>query len=186
MIGVAAGLQAAFLLARGRADGLQLVTDDEQAARRSFWAIAVCLPIVLGMRLTSLASDSPGVGLLHLVLRDFIAFAVSWLLYAVLSHRIAESLGCGQRWPRFIVAWNWCNVVENLMILLGGLPGFLGAPPIIDQSAQLVALGWALWVEWYATRTALGVTVLMAIWMVLLDESVGVITTGIAQILGGG
>jgi hypothetical protein len=186
MTGVTAGLQAALLLARGRADGLLLVTDDKQQAARSFWAMAVCLPIIVAMRMMSLTPDSPGVPMTRLLSRDFVVFAVSWLLYALMSHRIAGTLGRGDRWPRFIAAWNWCNVVENLLLVLGGLPGFLGAPPIIDQAAQLFALGWALWVEWYVTRTALGVSILAAAWMVLLDESVGVIASGLAQLLGSG
>src|SRR6185437_1255022 len=41
---VAIGLSAALRLARGRADGVALVGDDEGATAGSFWAIAFCLP----------------------------------------------------------------------------------------------------------------------------------------------
>jgi hypothetical protein len=186
MTGLTAGLQAALLLARGRADGLLLVPNERSVAARSFWAMAVCLPIIVAMRLMSMIPDSPGVPLPHLLARDFVVFAVSWLLYTLLSHRIAGALDRGDRWPRFIAAWNWCNVIENFLLVVGSLPGFLGAPPVIDQAAQLVALGWAVWVEWYVTRSALGVSILVAAWMVLLDESIGVIASGVAQALGGG
>lgn len=190
MIGIAGslttGLHAALLLARGRADGIRLVADDTHAAGRSFWAMAACMPIVVAMRLLAMVPPSLGVGLPRLVLRDLLVFAVSWLLYALLSHRVANTMGRGERWPRFIAAWNWCNVIENLLLVVGSLPGWFGAPSVIDQAAQLFALGWALWIEWYATRTALGVSILMAVWLVLLDESVGLVATGLGQVMGGG
>ena len=52
--------------------------------------------------------------------------------------------------------WNWCNVVQYLLLVLAGLPLLLGAPDWIDQTAGLVALGWALWLEWFAARVAAG------------------------------
>ena len=48
---VASGMQAALLLARGRADGLRYVEDDMAGAARSFWAMAICLPAFVCLRL---------------------------------------------------------------------------------------------------------------------------------------
>ncbi len=180
------GLQAAWLLACGRAEGFRLVAVDNQPVGRSFWAMAACVPIIVATRLMDLTPASPDVSLLRLGARDLIVFAVAWLGYAVVSHRVAGVLGRGERWPRFIAAWNWCNVAENLLIVVGAVPGLLGAPPILDQAAQLFALGWAFWIEWYVTRTALGTTMLMAAWLVMLDESIGLMVSGLAQLLGGG
>lgn len=181
-----AGLHAAWLLARGRAEGFGLVGAEAHPVGRSFWAMAACAPIVVATRLMDLAPASPLVPLPRLVARDLVVFAVAWLAYALLSHRIAGTLGKGAQWPRFIAAWNWCNVVENLLIVLGAVPGLLGAPPVLDQAAQLFALGWALWIEWYVTRTALGTSIAMAAWLVLLDELIGLMASGLAQALGGG
>jgi len=183
---VTAGLYAALLLARGRIEGLSLVAADAHAAGRSFWALVPCLSIVVGMRLLAVAPAAPGLSLAHALARDVLVFAVSWFAYALLSHRVARALGIPQRWPRFIAAWNWCNVLENLLVLLGALPGVLGAPTIIDQACQLFALGWALWIEWYATRTALGVAALVAVWLVMVDETIGLMANGLAQALGSG
>jgi hypothetical protein len=181
-----AGLYAAFMLARGRADGLRLVAADTNATGRSFWAIAACVPIVVGMRVLAIAPPNPGLPMWRLLARDLVTFLVAWLLYALLTHRVANALGRGDRWPRFLAAWNWCNVAENLIILLGAVPGVLGAPAVLDQASELFALGWALWIEWYVTRTGLGVSVLMAVWLVLVDQAVGLITNGLGQMLTGG
>ncbi len=94
-------------------------------------------------------------------------YVVGWLAFALLSFHLAPMFGCGPRWPRFIAAWNWCNVIENLLLVVGGIPGLLGAPTIIDEAAQIVAIGWALWIEWFATRQALGTTSLVAVLLVV-------------------
>jgi hypothetical protein len=183
---VATGLHAAFLLARGRPEGLGLVSDDVHAAGRSFWAMAVCVPIVVALRVLSISPPNPHLPFAHLLASDLLVLAVSWIVYTLFSHRLATALGAQDRWPRFIAAWNWCNVLENLLILLGALPGVLGAPGIISQAAQLFALGWALWIEWYVTRSALRVSILMAVCMVLLDEAFGLVASGVSQAMGGG
>ena len=57
--------------------------------------------------------------------------------------------------------------------MLGGVPGLLGAHPVLDQVAELVAVGWALWLEWYATRLALNAGPLLATYIVLVDQVIG-------------
>ena len=44
-------------------------------------------------------------------------------------------------------------------------------------------IGWALWLEWYATRLAFGVGPLNAVGLVLLDQSIGIMLAGIAMTL---
>ena len=48
---VANGVQGALLLARGRVDGLRYVEADMAGAARSFWAMAICLPAFVCLRL---------------------------------------------------------------------------------------------------------------------------------------
>ena len=86
-----------------------------------------------------------------------IVFVLGWLVFVEVTYRLAPVLGRAERWGRFIAVWNWCNVVEGVIVVVGGVPGLLGAPPIIDQACELITIGWALWVEWYATRLAFGV-----------------------------
>jgi len=95
--------------------------------------------------------------------------------------RCCRALGRAAYWPRFIAAWNWCNVVQYLLLVLAGIPVLLGAPAWIDQTAGLVALGWALWIEWFAVRVALDVSGVAAFGMVALDIGIGLVlsaTTG--------
>ena len=146
------GLAGAARLARGRADGAVLVPGDRRTAARSFWAIAFCLPSVLCRLLMAWAGTGfptdPG----HQIGRELITFVLGWLLSSRRRHAIAPLLGrarhgrvslrCGTGamwWRACCRRWWHC-------------PTLLGAPPVIGQAARLITIGWALWLEWYATR----------------------------------
>jgi hypothetical protein len=177
---VASGLYAALLLARGRADGVVLVPGDRSSTARSFWAIAFCIPSVICRLLTSWAETGVPSDAAHSLARELIVFVLGWLLFVEATYRLAPLFDRAERWGRFIAVWNWCNVVEGLLLVLGGLPGLLGAPSIVGEATELVTIGWAIWLEWYATRLAFGVSALTAIWLVLLDQSIGIMLAIVA------
>jgi hypothetical protein len=180
---VTSGLSAALRLARGRADGIVMVPGDRATIARSFWSIAFCLPAVLCRLLMSWSDTGIPSDAVHLAGRELIVFVLGWLVFVEVTHRLAPVLGRAQRWGRFIALWNWCNVIENMLVLVGGLPGLFGAPEVIDEACQLIAIGWALWLEWYATRLALGVGPLIATFLVLLDSSIGILLLSVAEAL---
>ncbi|MGE0416813.1 MAG: hypothetical protein AB7O80_08400 [Acetobacteraceae bacterium] len=183
---VANGLHAAFLLARGRAAGLLFVSPDLAGAARSFWAIPVALPPIIVLRVMAWVETGVPAQAGHILLRDLLVYIVSWLFFALISRRMAESLGRGELWPRFISIWNWCNVVGNIMVMAGAIPGFVGAPALVDQVAQLVVMGWALWLEWYAIRLSLAIGPLLAIYFVVLDQVIGLGFAMTGMSFGGG
>jgi hypothetical protein len=181
---VNSGLLGALLLARGRARGVSLVESDMRGATRSFWALAVCLPTVVCLRLMDWAGTGLPAYATYMLGRDLLVFVAGWLLYAVITYHLTATFGRAQRWPHFIAAWNWCNVIENLLVMFGSVPALLGAPHFADQVSQVVTLGWALWLEWYATRLTLGVGPLLAASLVLLDQVLGLLLAGLGVSLG--
>lgn len=181
---VSAGIHGALLLARGRADGIQFVDTDRTAAIRSFWAIPLCLPAVVCMKLLDwLASGIPSNAPLALG-RYLLLFLVGWLLFVWVSHHIASMLNKQSQWPRFIAVWAYCSIIENTLVAIGGLPGALGAPSIVDQAAQLVTVGWAFWLEWYGIRLSLQVGPLTAAVLLAVDFAIGVIMMSFGALSG--
>lgn len=177
---VTSGLCAAMRLAGGRADGVVLVPGDRETIIRSFWSIALCLPgLICRLLISWQGSDIPA-DVAHLIGREVVVFALGWLIFVEVTHRLAPIIGQAERWGRFIAVWNWCNVVEGLLVVVGAVPGALGAPAIVDQGCELITIGWALWLEWYATRLAFGVTPLAAVSLVLLDQSIGILLASLA------
>jgi len=177
---IASGMHAALLLARGRAEGLRYVDTDLAGAARSFWAIVVALPAFICLRLLS---GSPGAVPAHDFALDLLSYVIGWLGFALLSRPVVEAMGCMPRWSRFIVLWNWCNVVQYLLLVVAAVPGLLGAPAVMQQAASLIAIGWALWLEWFAIKLALGVATLPALGLVGLDLSIGLALTALGQAL---
>jgi hypothetical protein len=177
---VSAGLHGALLLARGRADGLLLVATDAQGARRSFIAAAICLPAFVCLRLLGWVQDHAPPHAEHAFALDLLGYAIGWAGFALISLPIARLLGRAHRWPLFVSAWNWCNVVQYLLLVAAGIPALLGAPGVVDQTAQLIALGWALWLEYYATRLALDVSRVAAIGLVVLDIAIGLFLSALS------
>lgn len=173
-----------MLLARGRPDGVQLVENDRTTVVRSFWAIPLSLPAVVCLKLldwlaTGIPADPP------LVLgRYLLLFLVGWLLFVWLSHHITEALNRQAQWPRFIAVWAYCSIIENTLVAIGGLPGALGAPSIVDEACQLVTIGWALWLEWYAIRLSLQVGAFTAAVLLVIDFSIGVVLTAFGAMAG--
>jgi hypothetical protein len=116
----------------------------------------------------------------HEVARELVIFVLGWLIFVEVSYWLARWLGLSQRWRRFIAVWNWCNVIEGVLVIVGGIPGLTGAPATIDEACQLITLGWALWLEWYATRLTLGIDGFTAFGLVVLDQAIGIVLDSFA------
>jgi hypothetical protein len=177
---VSSGLQGALLLARGRADGLRYVEDDMAGAARSFWAAAICLPAFICLRLLAWTSEGLPPHAAHEFALDLLTYGIGWCGFAVLSRRLVGAMGLAARWPRCIALWNWCNVVQYLLLVVFSIPGLLGAPALLDQAAQLFGLGWALWLEWFAFRLTLGIGIIPAIGLVAVDVAIGVLLAAVS------
>lgn len=182
---VGGGLATALLLARGRPDALVRLLapqhDPQAVAARSFVALLLCLPAFLLLDLWDGgdALDAPGLA------ADLMGFLVGWVGFAVLSWEIAGRLGRGAMWWRFIAAWNWSNVAQHALLLAAGLLAQIGAPDWLAQVAWVFAAGWALWIEWYATRLTLELSGTAAAGLVAIDVLVGLLASAAANTLTG-
>ncbi|MEJ0016859.1 MAG: hypothetical protein WDN25_09860 [Acetobacteraceae bacterium] len=183
---MASGLYAALLLARGRPEGLRLIDGGATATARSFWAMALCLPAFICLRLLAWAGGGMPPMPAGVVAMDLLTYGVGWCGFAVLSHHLVGAMGLGERWPRCVTLWNWCNVVQYWLLVVFSIPGLLGAPPLVDQAAQLFAGGWALWLEWFAFRLTLGVGVVAAIGLVVLDQAISVVLAAVGSMFVSG
>jgi len=112
---------------------------------------------------------------------DLLSYVIGWIGFALLSRPVVEAMGAAPHWPRFIVVWNWCNVVQYLLLVVASVPGLLGAPGLVQQAVSLVAIGWALWLEWFAIKLALEVSTPAALGLVGLDLSIGLALTALGQ-----
>ncbi|MBR0651156.1 hypothetical protein GXW78_15900 [Roseomonas terrae] len=153
-----------------------------QDARASFIAAALCLPIFLLLRAGAGSAADPG----RALAADLIAFVCSWAGFALASIPIAEAMGRRALWPRFIAAWNWVNLVQYSVMALLSLPDLLGLTGIIAGAMALSGLGYALWLQWFTTRVALGLPGPKAVAFVALDLGLSVFLSGLAATMAAG
>ncbi|MBO1075369.1 hypothetical protein [Roseomonas marmotae] len=176
-----AGLRGALMLARGRAEGIMLMPLSAAGAGRSFWAAVFCLPIFLLLRvvLSDVPLSSRG------LLAELCGFTVGWAGYALASLPMALAAGRGALWPRFLAAWNWASFVQYGVILLLALLAGLGLPGWLVQGMELAGLGYALWLQWFATALALQISGARAAGFVLLDLVLGMVMSGFVSDIAG-
>ncbi|MEY3731992.1 MAG: hypothetical protein RLZZ57_2748 [Pseudomonadota bacterium] len=164
------------MLARGRVAGLAAFENTMPVAAYSFRAAAICLPIFMFFK----DQASPPEDLALSLLVDLLLFVASWAGFALASLFLARALGVGDAWPRFIAAWNWAAVVQYLALAGLSLPGLLLGHGALLDFGGLLALFYALWMEWFVARHALRLTALGAAGFVVIDLGLAVFLGGFA------
>ncbi len=177
----ALGLRGALRIAGGNSDGLALLPTRPDAVWRSCAAALICWPAYMALRLMVHAEATPDLDVGTLIAIETCAFVIAWFGFALASAPIANALGAGPLWPRFLAAWNWTNVVQYLFVLAGEMPGWLGLPRGIAVFAAVIALVGAISVEWQAARLALGLRGGQAALVVLADIALSLLVRGVAD-----
>lgn len=161
-------------------DGIDAYEPTMEDARVSFLAALVCLPVFLllrwGFPAPGLAEADP----LRALVADLLAYVCSWAGFAIASLAMAEAMGRRAIWPRFIAAWNWTNVVHYLVLGVLTLPAAAGLKVFPADALGLFGMGYAIWLQWFTARLALGVNGLRATAFVVLDIGIALFLSGLA------
>ena len=160
-------------LARGRAAGMYFFDGSPTETMRSFWAAAICWPMFFILGLITGVGEGPGVWLVEAV-----GFVIGWCGFALASQYMAKMAGKEAKWTTFMAAWNWSNIPQYAALVLLSAPGVL-LPTGVMQGLAIIAVGYALWLEWFVTREALGIPGASAVMFVLLDVAIGLFVQGI-------
>ncbi|WP_338662817.1 hypothetical protein VQH23_22070 [Pararoseomonas sp. SCSIO 73927] len=166
---IAAGLRAAFLLAQGKEDGLRFTLLSMEGAARSFWAAAICLVPFLAIRaIGEEGFPSEGLGV------ELVGYLLGWVAFPLASAALVDASGRGPLWPLFVAAWNWSNLAQYAALMAAVLFGRL-LPGGLGGMLSLLAIGYALWMEWFVTKSALRISGARAGMFVLLDLAIGIL-----------
>lgn len=180
------GLASAWLFARGRAEGLALIPPGMDSARHSFLAALICLPLFVVLRFIAwLVQGAPPAGIGMALAGELVGYVLGWVGFAIASKLLADQAQRGGNWPQFIAAWNWSNIVQYLLLVVLLIPSALGLPSWLGNALGLVAVGYAMWLEWFVTRTALGVQSATAVMFVVLDLALGLFIGGVTGRISG-
>lgn len=174
-------LYGAYRLARLDPSGMTWFDNTQ----RGFWAsfaaagwVAPMYAIILLFR-PGMSADSVT---LRFVLIKGVAYAVGWLAFPVMMITMTRVMGRWERFVPFIVAYNWCAVLQNALyagVVVLGTVGLL--PGKTATFLSLLTLGLVLGYSWFVARTALGVPMAAAAGVVAIDFFLGLLITSVAD-----
>lgn len=172
---LADNLSGAWAVMRGRPEGLARLDVSLEGFWRSFGAILLVAPFALvtllsQRRLAAAAGGDPGVPASGIGGAEAVGLVADWLIFPLAFALLARPLCLGTRYVPFIVARNWAAVLISAMVaivhalhLVGLLPS--PAAPFILLVAVVVALRFS----YLIARTALDVTMQVALPVVMFD-----------------
>ena len=178
-------LTGAFRLARGDPSGVSCFVASLDGFWRSYRAAVICYPmflLLLDYRLTPAQAAASETW--RIVTVETIGYVVAWSAYPLLALPLARWIDREDRFLRFMVAYNWCQVPQTVLFLFVAL--MAGGEPrvaVIAQLAELTAAVTVLAYEWYVARLTLAVGNSRAVLFVLLDILLGSILSRVTDAL---
>jgi len=194
-------LHGAWRLALLDTRGLSEFDGSRSGGLRSFWAIALVVP--LDIAITAIDELGPSAEMLppHSAVFQLLGSILAWPLLLLVIYGLARWYGRAERYWLFVATYNWTQVplalAVMLMVALFTVAGSLvdlsnveaasGAPALLAYTAVLV--GGALWVavhayELYVAWLSLDAGIALPIIVVLLDIVSGVALDKISIWLG--
>lgn len=175
-------LYGAYRLARFDAGGLASFDISIGGFWRSFFAAVLVLPLYLAtldVRFAGEGFETPWPRFLAI---QMIGYVIGWIAYPLVMTTVARALDRERHYLRYIVAYNWTSVWQNLiylplaMLSLGGAVAE-GPAAFLTLGALVVVLVYA----WFVARTALDVPAPVAAALVALDIGLSLIITAVTD-----
>jgi hypothetical protein len=179
---VAEGLYGATRLAKGDAHGIHFFGDTPEAFWKSFWAAIVALPayvLLIAIDLSSVPVSSSGV---RVLLIEAVAYVAAWTAFPLAMHYVAEFIDRGERYIRFIAAWNWASVLQVTLYLF--VNAFLATdmlPRGLVVFLSLATYGAIFVYQWWVARVGLDLGRGGAIGIVAMDFTISLILNAIVR-----
>jgi hypothetical protein len=168
-------------IARGRPDGIACFGATPRAFLSSLTPL-LALPLVSAV--LALFSDGP-----RRALTGFGMALCALLAPAVLSFELARLWKRSDEWLRFATAFNWCEWILPLLVVLTSVPLRLvigaGLDETIASDIWVACLGsYGLWMQWFLTGRALALPAGRALLFVIL-VNLGTVIVVVAPVLLG-
>ncbi len=175
-------LYGTLRLARGDTGGMAFFNATEEGFWRSFTAAILIAPLFIMLLTVRYHVNETSVPVLRFTAVETIAYVVSWVAFPLLLFHLTDILGIGERYIRYIVAYNWASVIQNLLYL----PFALLVEAHLVQGVGstfvgLILLGLVLLYTWFVTRTALEISNLLAAGLVTVDLALSIFINTITQ-----
>ena len=121
-------------------------------------------------------------------LPDMLGLAVGFLGQLVLSYEVARRWDRANDWFRFATAFCWCQwagplALAALLLIMAFLMAAGVPTEITAASGMLMLFGYGLWLHWFLARTALRLSPLRALVLVLIVNAGTSVLVFVPQLL---
>lgn len=175
-------LYGVYRLARLDVGGMDYFRNTPGAFWRSFKVALIIAPFYAGLLAMRYAMGEVATPPLRFIAIESIAYAIAWLAFPVIIDPLCRAMGKGDKYIRFIVAYNWAGLLQNMLYLplamlsvSGALPqgsgGFLG----------LIVLLVIMTYTWFIARTALEISSGHAVGIVAIDFTLSLLINGYTE-----
>ncbi len=150
---------------------------------RSFTAALVVAPpfaLILALRFDPQSTTVESYWLV-----ESVTYALGWAVFPIVMVPVCWALSLGGHYITYIIVYNWSAVVQVgaiLPVVIVDAAGML--PAMVSTLLGLLVTGALLFYQWFIARTALQAAPLLAMIVVALDLSLGlVVTLGVERLL---
>lgn len=163
----------AWRLGRFDATGLAAFANSTDAAWRSFFAAILVAPLWVLVSLLQFAVSTDGasdVSLGRYATVEAISYVIGWTAFPVIMAGVCDSIGRRDAYLRFVAAYNWSMLIQNVVYLPVVLAGQAGLIP--GEGAlflMVVTLLWALAFEAFVIKESLQIPMAWAIALTVGD-----------------
>ena len=175
-------LMGALRLARFDAAGLDYFNASVSGFWRSFFAAAIIAPFFVALLIARIADEGADLPVARYLILEATAYVIAWVAFPLVMVYLVRIMGFEARYFRYIVAYNWCGVVQNAVYLPIAIFGYMGAINAdIANTLALTTLVWILAFTWFVTRNALDAPPGVAAGIVGLDFLLGLVIDAVAN-----
>ena len=170
---VGMSIRGAVRLLFGDAGGIEAFDDSVERFWRSFWAAAYAAPLAVVL-IFALQVGAPPKSWGRYFVVNGIIYVMAWFLWPLIMVSVARWLGRGERYFRYIQAYNWAQLVGlgvKLGVLVMAQAMFQGrGAALLLFFVTIVMLVYS----WFVARTALEVSGRIAAGLVAFDITIAV------------
>ena len=153
---ITVALYGATRLAKGDPHGIDFFEDSIEAFWKSFWAAVVVAPAYVLLVAIGLSETHVTSGWLRIVLIEVVGYVAAWAAFPLAMHYVSEMIDREEQYIRYIVAFNWCVVLQVTLLL------FVTAVLALDLAPRGVAIAISLATyaaiftyQWYVAKVGL-------------------------------
>jgi hypothetical protein len=178
----ARALYGAYRLASLDSTGMDYFRNTRGAFWRSFNAALIIAPFYAGLLFMRYTMGEISTTALRFISIEAISYIIAWVAFPVVVDFLITAMGRREKYIRFIIAYNWAAVLQNLLYLPLAMLSVNGVlPPSSAGFLGLVILVLFMVYIWFITKIALDIPGGWAATIVAIDFTLSLLINGYAE-----